>query len=220
MANSSTARAGPARLLSDAGPTEGNPAAGDGQIHEAVIVLRPVRDHGLSDQRRYLGIYLAVGPAVIVADETARAEPTDEFHQSLSPAASTCISQVIAAAGPKIVKISSDFLEFVRRNGTSGELMIYASELMGRWNEIQGVDKQQPKTITDVLSPREITIVELIGRGRSNKEMARHLGIAPETVKTHIKNIFLKLGVERRAHAIARARILGLIEPGRPLLVG
>lgn len=212
MANSSAARGGPARLLSGVGSAEGNPAAGDGQIHEAVIVLRPVRDHGLSD-RRYLGIYLAVGPAVIVADETARAEPTDEFHQSLSPAASTCISQVIAAAGPKIVKISSDFLEFVRRNGTSGELMIYASELMGRWNEIQGVDKQQPKTITDVLSPREITIVELIGRGRSNKEMARHLGIAPETVKTHIKNIFLKLGVERRAQAIARAYALGLIEP-------
>jgi LuxR family maltose regulon positive regulatory protein len=71
-----------------------------------------------------------------------------------------------------------------------------------------------------VLSPREITIVELIGRGQSNKEMARQLGIAPETVKTHIKNIFLKLGVERRAQAIARARALGLIEPGRPLVLG
>jgi LuxR family maltose regulon positive regulatory protein len=98
--------------------------------------------------------------------------------------------------------------------------MIYASQLMGRWNEMQGVDKQQPKTITDVLSPRETTIVELIGRGQSNKEMARQLGIAPETVKTHIKNIFLKLGVERRAQAIARARALGLIEPGRSLVLG
>ena len=55
------------------------------------------------------------------------------------------------------------------------------------------------------LSPRERSILELIGQGRSNKEIARALGISPETVKSHIKNMFTKLGVERRAQAIYRA---------------
>src|SRR5271169_5954613 len=55
------------------------------------------------------------------------------------------------------------------------------------------------------LSPREISIVDLIGHGQSNKEIARQLGIMPETVKTHVKNIFLKLGVEKRAQAVSRA---------------
>jgi LuxR family maltose regulon positive regulatory protein len=167
-----------------------------------------------------LGIYLAAGPAVIMADQNAGAEAPDELRQSPSPAASTCTGQVIATGGPEIGTLSADFREIVRRNGTLRELMTYARELMEWRNEMQEVDKQQPKTITDVLSPREITIVELIGRGQSNKEMARQLGIAPETVKTHIKNIFLKLGVERRAQAIARAQTLGLIEPGRPLPLG
>ena len=50
----------------------------------------------------------------------------------------------------------------------------------------------------------------LLSEGRSNKDIARELSIAPETVKSHVKNIFGKLGVERRAQAISRALRLGL----------
>jgi ATP/maltotriose-dependent transcriptional regulator MalT len=55
------------------------------------------------------------------------------------------------------------------------------------------------------LSPREHSVLELIAQGQSNKEIARELGIAPETVKSHVKNIFIKLGVDKRAKAVARA---------------
>src|SRR5260221_9429287 len=60
------------------------------------------------------------------------------------------------------------------------------------------------------LSPREIDILRLIAEGLSNKEIARDLAIAPETVKSRMKHIFIKLNVERRAQAISRAQILGL----------
>jgi LuxR family transcriptional regulator, maltose regulon positive regulatory protein len=61
------------------------------------------------------------------------------------------------------------------------------------------------------LSTRELKILELIGKGGSNKVIASSLGIAPETVKSHVKNIFMKLSVERRAQAVARAQSMGLI---------
>jgi LuxR family maltose regulon positive regulatory protein len=61
------------------------------------------------------------------------------------------------------------------------------------------------------LSPREHEILALIAEGQSNKEVARATGVTPETVKTHLKNIFGKLSVERRAQAVARARSLGLL---------
>ena len=61
------------------------------------------------------------------------------------------------------------------------------------------------------LSPRERYILELIGGGQSNKEIARVLGIAPETVKSHVKNLFVKLSVERRAQAVYRAQSLGMM---------
>jgi LuxR family maltose regulon positive regulatory protein len=61
------------------------------------------------------------------------------------------------------------------------------------------------------LSPRERDILERIASGQSNKEIARNLGIAPETVKSHVKNIFVKLAVDRRAQAVSRALTLGLV---------
>ena len=46
----------------------------------------------------------------------------------------------------------------------------------------------------------------------SNKEIARSLGITPETVKTHLKNIFVRFSVTKRSQAVARAQSLGLVK--------
>jgi DNA-binding CsgD family transcriptional regulator len=56
-----------------------------------------------------------------------------------------------------------------------------------------------------LLSPRERTILELIAQGQSNKGIARELRITPETVKSHVKKIFVKLKVDKRSAAAARA---------------
>jgi DNA-binding CsgD family transcriptional regulator len=61
------------------------------------------------------------------------------------------------------------------------------------------------------LSPRECEILELLASGRSNKELARALGISPNTVKTHIARLFEKLEVQKRIQAIEKARWLALI---------
>ena len=72
--------------------------------------------------------------------------------------------------------------------------------------------REHAARVSETLSQRERSILGLIAKGQSNKEVARALGVAPETVKSHLKNIFGKLSVERRAQAVARARSLGLIE--------
>ncbi|MES2583754.1 MAG: LuxR C-terminal-related transcriptional regulator [Pseudomonadota bacterium] len=54
------------------------------------------------------------------------------------------------------------------------------------------------------LSPREHGIWVLITQGLSNKEIARNLGLTAETVKSHLKNIYPKLGVQNRAQAAAK----------------
>ena len=60
------------------------------------------------------------------------------------------------------------------------------------------------------LTPRELEILEALGAGQSNKEIARLLDISPNTVKTHVSSLFDKLGVHRRTQAIAEARRLGI----------
>ncbi len=56
------------------------------------------------------------------------------------------------------------------------------------------------------LSRRESEILQLVGKGLTNKEIARTLGICPETVKSHVRHIFGKLGVERRMQALSYIR--------------
>jgi len=58
------------------------------------------------------------------------------------------------------------------------------------------------------LSPRERSILSLMCHGHSNKMIARSLGIAPETVKSHAKSIFIKLGARTRAQSVAKAEML------------
>ena len=61
------------------------------------------------------------------------------------------------------------------------------------------------------ISARELTVLEQLASGQSNKEIARQLAVSPNTIKTHVSRLFAKLGVERRTRAIHRARELGLI---------
>jgi DNA-binding CsgD family transcriptional regulator len=62
------------------------------------------------------------------------------------------------------------------------------------------------------LTPRECEILNLLASGQSNKELARTLNISPNTVKTHLASLFVKLDVDRRVKAIEKARFLALIE--------
>ena len=61
------------------------------------------------------------------------------------------------------------------------------------------------------LSPRECEILALLASGQSIKEMARTLGISPNTVKTHVARVYEKLEVRKRVQAIEKARWLALI---------
>src|SRR5258708_37532222 len=56
----------------------------------------------------------------------------------------------------------------------------------------------------DTLTGREREVLAIISQGFSNKRIARTLAISPETVKSHVKRIFLKLAVSTRTQAVLR----------------
>jgi two-component system, NarL family, nitrate/nitrite response regulator NarL len=69
------------------------------------------------------------------------------------------------------------------------------------------------------LTPRELEIVKALGRGLSNKAIAKELWIAEQTVKFHLVNIFRKLGVSNRTEAARWALSRGLQDqPDEPAL--
>jgi DNA-binding CsgD family transcriptional regulator len=61
------------------------------------------------------------------------------------------------------------------------------------------------------LTHQEMRVLDQLAAGHSNKEIASALGLSPNTVKTHIANLYGKLEVKRRTQAVGKARDLSLI---------
>jgi DNA-binding NarL/FixJ family response regulator len=64
---------------------------------------------------------------------------------------------------------------------------------------------------SEELSGRETDVLALVARGRSNREIARALFVSEATVKTHLGHVYVKLGVNDRASAVATAYDRGLL---------
>jgi DNA-binding NarL/FixJ family response regulator len=66
--------------------------------------------------------------------------------------------------------------------------------------------------VDEVLTDREIAILRLVAIGKANKQVGAELGLSEETIKGHLKNIFSKLDVADRTHAVTVAARRGIIE--------
>lgn len=81
---------------------------------------------------------------------------------------------------------------------------------------VQSGGRSMPTAGAEMLSERETRVVSLLAQALPNKKIARTLGISPETVKWHLKNIYGKLGVTSRDEAVARVRDFELGSPPIP----
>jgi DNA-binding NarL/FixJ family response regulator len=71
-----------------------------------------------------------------------------------------------------------------------------------------------PPPELETLTGREREVLTLIGRGRSNQEIAQELYLSMATVKTHVNRLFAKVGLRDRAQAVVLAYESGLVRPG------
>lgn len=72
-------------------------------------------------------------------------------------------------------------------------------------------DRLAKRLLRADLSQRELEVLQALVRGRSNKEIAAALGISEPTVKTHLQNLFVKLGVQDRVGAVIAAIKHGIV---------
>jgi LuxR family maltose regulon positive regulatory protein len=177
---------------------------------EAMSILRELQRETEAAQHRYFLIRVEIRLSGLQLRAGKAAEAMNRFSRILAACAGGGLYQIIMDEG----SITSDLVQMVQQNGgMSPHLMSYVDRLVAdsqRARQDRLVPTFRAQAL-QALSTRETAILKLIAQGLSNKEIARSLDIGPETVKSHLKSVFTKLGVERRAQAVSRAQTLGVV---------
>ncbi|GAB3891914.1 response regulator transcription factor [Kibdelosporangium lantanae] len=116
------------------------------------------------------------------------------------------------ASGFVVKDAPADELLVAIRGVLRGDAMVAPSvtrRLLDRF--LTGPPNTQP---LDVLTERERDVLELVGRGLTNGEIAAKLYVGETTVKTHVGSVLRKLGLRDRVHAVVMAYETGLVRPG------
>jgi ATP/maltotriose-dependent transcriptional regulator MalT len=181
---------------------------------EAVAGLRQLYHQALDKRDLYVGCGLAVELAEMLAAMEESEEADALFFHTVKAAAAAGLYQVFLEGGPGSgMLLRRAYAQTAAPASTDRDVLPFVGSLLSRWDARDvGSSPAQPKRrVSDTLTARERDVLAMIGQGFVNKRIARTLEISPETVKSHVKRIFLKLAVSTRTEAVFRAGSLGLL---------
>jgi LuxR family maltose regulon positive regulatory protein len=143
------------------------------------------------------------------ADQTERA--LVPLNKALSLAQPRGYFRIFVDEGPPMASLLYEALKHeIAPNYVQRLLAAFpTTELEESSSEKSTVDQSD---LIDPLSEREIEVIKLIAEGLSRQEIASHLVLSLNTVKTHARNIYSKLGVNNQIQAVGKARVLGLLD--------
>jgi LuxR family maltose regulon positive regulatory protein len=138
-------------------------------------------------------------------------------HRALGDerAANTATERALTLAEPDRLILpfamtgARELLEALPRHETAhGALLV--TILDGLCGSSQVTDDQLPLNV-EKLSPAELKVLRYLPTNLSRQQIAEELSISPHTINTHLRKIYLKLGVSDRSSAVRRARELRLL---------
>jgi LuxR family maltose regulon positive regulatory protein len=184
-----------------------------GDACRGVTILRELQAASCGKRNNYWGLRLSVQLADALLGCGDQAEGRAMLVQALQVGARAGVYQTFVDAGAHVAEL---LLSLHHANPQDSrlppELRPYIESILA--DRAQQRTRTQPRRasrVTESLSPREHSVLRSMSCGLSNKRIAQELQIAPETVKSHVKGIFIKLAVQTRAHAVSTAAALGLL---------
>lgn len=135
---------------------------------------------------------------------------TKIIAMDLIPVREEILELVSAGVSGFVMKDTSfdEFVATVRAVATGDKVLLprLTESLFAEIVKEAGADKTQD-VLEDVrMTPRELEVIELIGEGLSNREIALRLNIAAHTVKSHVRNVMDKLALHTRLQIAAYSR--------------
>jgi LuxR family maltose regulon positive regulatory protein len=184
-----------------------------GDARQASSILRRLQAASCGKRNNYWALRLSVQLADALLGCGDQAEGRAMVIQSLQVGARAGVHQIFVDAGAHVAEFLVSLHNAAPQDSRlPPELKPYiGSILTDRVKHQSGPLAPRASRARECLSPREHSILRSMSCGLSNKRIARELQIAPETVKSHVKGIFIKLAVQTRAHAVSTGSALGLI---------
>jgi LuxR family maltose regulon positive regulatory protein len=184
-----------------------------GHARPAATILGELQAASGGRRNHFLNLRLSIHLADALLACGDQAEGRAILIQALHAGSRAGIYQTFVDAGAHVADLLMCFHHARPQDtGLSPELRPYIGSILAeRSLQRTRTLPVRASRVTDSLSPRECSVLRSMSSGLSNKRIAQELQIAPETVKSHVKGIFLKLAVQSRAHAVSTAGALGLL---------
>ena len=201
---------------------EGLAAGGVDYVTKPLVVdelLARIRVH-LANARVAAGTRAALDATGRFLLATNRVRPLAVVHAEGAPVARGALPERERSATPACPAAMMGQLMQLRSEGGNTRLLVDVNgrkveisvlspigpdELLFRLTELSTTADEQQLQQTLSLTSRESEVLLWISRGKANREIGEILAISPRTVNKHLEQIFVKLGVENRASAAARA---------------
>jgi LuxR family transcriptional regulator, maltose regulon positive regulatory protein len=184
-----------------------------GETRRGVTILRELQAANCGKHNNYWALRLSVRLADALLGCGDQAEGRAMLVQALQVGARAGVYQTFVEAGAYVAELLLSLHHATPQDRRlPPELRPYIGSILAdRAQQRTRTSPTRASRVTEALSPREHSVLRSMSCGLSNKRIAQELQIAPETVKSHVKGIFIKLAVQTRAHAVSTAGALGLL---------
>jgi LuxR family maltose regulon positive regulatory protein len=181
---------------------------------EALQMLNHLRETAEAADQRGSVVEILKLQALVLRAKDEKNWAIDVMGRALALAEPEGYVRIFVDEGSSMAELLSEVLE-AQQSGRLDSLRRvpahYLRKLLAALERDAPSPAQPATELPEVLSERELEVLQLIAAGKSNRRIASELFVSVGTVKTHINNLYRKLDAHSRTQAVARARELKLL---------
>jgi LuxR family transcriptional regulator, maltose regulon positive regulatory protein len=184
-----------------------------GRHDEALRLLRELREAAEAAGRTGAVIEILSLQALALRASNEKEQGVGTLTQALAMAEPEGFVRTFVDEGPAMSELLSEVLQARQRghlDATGRVSTQYLAKLLAVLAQGASANGANAR-LAEPVSERELEVLALIAAGETNGEIAGKLFVSISTVKTHINNLYRKLGARSRTQAVARSRELGLL---------
>jgi LuxR family maltose regulon positive regulatory protein len=181
------------------------------RFDEAYALARHIHEIALESRKRHMELETLVLQALICNATDGKDQALVLLEEALTIAQPEGYIRIFVDDGPPMARLLYDAL-------SEGIAPDYVQKILAAFPESEpekdAVAQSSPLTseFIEPLSDRELEVLQLVADGLSRPEIANKLVLSLNTIKTHTRNIYSKLGVNNQMQAVGKARALGILQ--------